>query len=213
MDLLNVNAASIANSFLLRYTATGNIRAIVNNSGTAFAASSTTLSTGTWGHACAVFTSATSRAAYLNGASKGTNATSATPAGINQTDIGSGAGFNFANADIAECAIWNIALADADVAIIGSATTPISPLLMHPESLVFYAPLLSPVVNPEIELMSARNLTPSASVPTLAVHPRIFYRKPRWVGKMKAAFTNFPDRYMRNWERPDRLITREVIGY
>jgi hypothetical protein len=147
---------------------------------------------------------------FFNGTGKVTATASATPGAMTQTVAGFGGGSSFMDGDIAEYGIWNIALADADVVALALG---VSPLLVHPEALVFYAPLLSPVVNPEIELMRPRNLTPSASVPTLAAHPRIFYPKPIWVGKMKAAFTNFPDRYMRNWERPDRLITREVIGY
>jgi hypothetical protein len=212
--IISIDDNTTANRFMVWVSAAGKPSLVVNATFTLNHATSYTQNV--WGHYCGVFkanTGALARSIFFNGTGKVSNTSSATPGAMTQTVAGFGGGSSFMDGDIAEYAIWNIALTDAEVAIIGSATTPISPLLMHPESLVFYAPLLSPVVNPEIELMRARNLTPSASVPTLADHPRIFYPKPRWVGKMKAAFTNFPDRDTRNWERPNRLITREVIGY
>lgn len=71
---------------------------------------------------------------------------------------------------IAEVGIWNVALSDSDVALLAKG---VSPLMVHPESLVFYAPLIGQY-SPEIELRSARNLTLTGT-PTQSAHPPIFY--------------------------------------
>ncbi|MFS2087150.1 LamG-like jellyroll fold domain-containing protein, partial [Stenotrophomonas geniculata] len=77
---------------------------------------------GTWNHALAVFASSTSRAAYLNGASKGTNVQSSSPTGVNRTTTSmvyvSAASSLFFPGDLAEVAMWNVALTDADAAIL-----------------------------------------------------------------------------------------------
>ena len=55
---------------------------------TNFANTSTGFSASTWTHACGVGTSATSRNSYINGGSVGSNTTSSTPAGLDNTGIG-----------------------------------------------------------------------------------------------------------------------------
>ena len=45
---------------------------------------------------------------------------------------------NYCDGSLAEAAIWNAALSDAEVAALA---TGVSPLLVRPGSLVFYAPL------------------------------------------------------------------------
>lgn len=140
------------------------------------ASTSTTISADTWFHACAVFASSTSRAAYLNGAGKGTNTGSRTPSGVNRTSIGVVNGTAvydpFAPAgtgDIAEVAIWNIALSDADVA---SLATGVSPLLVHPEALVGYWPLIGNN-SPENNLLSNTSVMSITGSLSAAAHPRI----------------------------------------
>jgi len=75
---------------------------------------------GQWHLAVGVFTSSTSRAAYVDGAYKGTNTTSnAGSSSPNRTVIGarydSGANGQFAEGNIAHVCIWNRALTDAEV--------------------------------------------------------------------------------------------------
>ena len=126
-----------------------------------------------WHHVCGVETSATSRAAYLDGANKGTNATSREPAGADRISIGrKGDSTPTAYMDgfIAEVAVWNVALSDADVALLAKTT---SPFLVVPQSLVFYAPLIGRY-SPEIDIRGGANLTLSASAPAVAAHPRIY---------------------------------------
>lgn len=86
---------------------------------TATANSTTAFIANTWQHAAAVCASTTSRSIYLNGGGKATNTTSVTPAGINNIMIGGrwsgGTRAFFFNGQIAEVAIWNIALNDDEI--------------------------------------------------------------------------------------------------
>ncbi len=149
----------------------GQMRAIATPGG--IAVSTLAWTDAVWTHFCAVFASTTSRACFTNGANKGTNATSgAFPTGLNSVQAGvdsTNAG-GFSAGDFAELAVWNIALTDAEVALLGSTTTPISPLLMHPESLVFYAPLLTGQ-SPEVEIMKGNSFTLTGT--SVAAHTRI----------------------------------------
>lgn len=141
---------------------------------TANADTSTGYSADTWHHACAVGTSATDRAVFIDGGSKGTNATSRTPTGLDRISVGarnfSGAPSTFFGGDAAEIAVWNVALSDADVAL---AAKPVTPFLVHPESLVFYLPIIGQF-SPEIDIVGGLNLA-LTSAPTASPHPRVFY--------------------------------------
>ncbi len=77
------------------------------------------------------------------------------------------------NGDIAECCLWNIILTDAEVALLA---TGIAPWFIHPEALIFYAPLLHGY-SPEIDLMKGNNLTVTGA--TVVAHPPIRYRSGR----------------------------------
>ncbi len=97
--------------------------------------------TNTWFHACTVQTNATSHAIFQDGGNKITSATSATiPAGINRTSINawnSGTNVGIVGS-IAHVAIWNVALADAEVAMLANG---LSPLLVRPNAITNYWPL------------------------------------------------------------------------
>src|ERR1700741_5384202 len=92
--------------------------------------------------ACGVWSASKSRSAYFNGGGKATNSATQTPSGINATAIGA---FLDTSPDryhagmVAEAAIWNVALTDAEVAVLAAA---ISPLAVRPGSLVAYWPLI-----------------------------------------------------------------------
>jgi hypothetical protein len=150
------------------------VRATANDSGiNAHATTTTGITVGQWHHGCAVFASADSRAAYIDGGSKGTNTTNNSPDFTNQLSVGyldyNGADTAFFNGDIAELAIWNVALTDAEVAILGAGA---SPLMVRPESLVFYAPLIGRY-SPEIDTIGRFNLTLTGTGPS--AHPPIRY--------------------------------------
>ena len=147
--------------------------------GTAFrsANSSTGYSADTWHHACGVFTDATDRSAFIDGGSKGTNAQSSSPANLDRTAIGRWMDSTPASPMgglIAEAAVWNIALSDAEVAL---QALGVSPLLIRPDSLVAYWPLIGRY-DPEIDIVGGVNLTVTTAV--AADHPRIYNPNALW---------------------------------
>ena len=168
------------NNFRLRVESANQVSfSSANGANSDGAGASTTITANTWFHVCGVSSSSTSRAVYFNGGSKGTNATNLTPSGINRTSIGVGDGstptFEFApggTGDIAEAAIWNIALSDADVAALAAGA---SPLLIHPEALVGYWPLLGNN-SPENNLLSNTSVLSVQGSLSAAAHPPVFIR-------------------------------------
>lgn len=91
------------------------------------ASTSSGVSVNTWHHACAVFAAANSRAAYLDGGSKGTNTTSSTPTTPNQTAVGrmpDKTPAYYFSGRIAHAAIWSVALSDAEVALLAAGVRP-----------------------------------------------------------------------------------------
>ena len=109
--------------------AAGNVLARTKDAGgtTAGAQSTSAYPLNTWFHAAWVFTSATSRAAFLNGGSKGTNTTSKTPAGIDAIAVAAlkeSTVSNYFSGIVAEAALWNVALSDAEVALLGAGYAP-----------------------------------------------------------------------------------------
>lgn len=177
MSLNNSASATDRNEFLLYVRSTDAVSVVTADTAASVASASTTITTGAWFHAAGVFASATSRAAYFNGANKGANSTSRTPSGINQTLIGvrNNAGsfidpFAPAGAGVvAEAAIWNIALSDADIAALATGA---SPLLVHPESIVAYWPLIGNN-SPENNRLSNTSVMSISGSLSQAAHPRI----------------------------------------
>ena len=141
IDLHASGSNATSNNFKLQVTGTSpNISVVAQTSGSGAASSGA--STGVWAHGCSVFSAINARAAFLNGANKGTNAASQTPTGINQARIGIVGGSapgNAVNGRIAEAAIWNVALSDDEVAALGKG---FSPRLIRPSALVAYLPII-----------------------------------------------------------------------
>jgi len=139
--------------------------------GNAIADTTTGFSAGTWQHAAAVFTSASDRAAFLNGGGKGTNTSTETPTLLDRTTIGciprSALDQNM-DGLIAEAGIWNVALTDGEIALLAAG---VSPLLVRSQNLVTYVPL---VRDNDEDLIGGLTFTPGAT-PTVAPHPRIIY--------------------------------------
>lgn len=127
---------------------------------------------GTWSHCGGILTSATSRACVLNGSVGSTNSTNISPSSVSQTQIGVRfASSNFANGTIAEVGIWNVALAAADWAALGG-TPAASPLMVRPDALIFYAPLIGSF-SPEIDEVGRNEMTVTGA--SQVAHPRIIY--------------------------------------
>lgn len=143
--IFNSANANNGNVMAFELDASGHVIAYAGNNAatTGLATTTTTLSAGAWGHAAGVFTSTTSRAALLNGGGKGTNVTSiAAPTSPNRTSIGlrdNAADDVPFTGSIAEFGLWNVALDDAEVASLAAG---FSPLLVRPQSLIAYVPLV-----------------------------------------------------------------------
>lgn len=98
------------------------------------AQTSGSITDGAWHHVAAVFASSSSRAIYLDYSDKGTESTSVTPTGVDETNIGriTSAGSEYWNGKIAYAAIWNVALTDANVLDLQTR----HPRMVRPDKLV-----------------------------------------------------------------------------
>lgn len=94
-----------------------------------------------WHHACLVEALSNDRRGYMDGTTKGTNSVSRTPSGVDRLSVGladDSTPTNRLGGEAAEIAVWDVALSDDEAAILGLGY---SPLLVRPQSLVFYNPL------------------------------------------------------------------------
>jgi hypothetical protein len=150
----------------------------------AVGATSTGYSANVWNHVAATFASATDRAIFLNGGGKVTDATSRSPLGSNRTCLGRRADSTPSDAvfgRLAECGVWNVVLTDAEIVMLSKG---VSPLMVRPESLVAYWPLLGRT-SPEVDLVGRLELTVTG--PLVKEHTRVIYPWARWNGKAVAA--------------------------
>ena len=211
VSLLNSASADTFDQFALRLTGADVISARCGAAGgVSEAISSTGFTENVWFHAAAVFTSATDRAAFINGGSKGTNATSRVPAGINRTAIGlqdNGSASLRAfgqggTGDLAEVGIWSAALTDAEIAALA---TGLSPMAIRPASLIGYWPLVGNN-SPENNVVSNTSVMTLVGAPPAAAHPRVIYPGwQRYAPKATASTIKYT-----NLERGIRGVTRGV---
>lgn len=150
MFLGQAAAADTLHQHSLRITA-GNVIGAVTNDGTTGVSAVTSASptAGAWFHACGIWTSASSRAAYLNGANSGSDSNSRTPSTINRLSFGKqdNAGNNQALASgalLAEACVWNVALDAAEVAALAAGMPPSK---IRPASIVTYLPLVRDLID------------------------------------------------------------------
>ncbi len=150
-------------------------------SGFQSANTTTGFSADTWHHACGVEAASDDRRVYIDGGSKGTNASNRGPTGVDETQIGQYArstGDGDLIGDVAEAAIWNVALTDAEVLILSKGY---SPLFVRPESLVFYMPLVRDIY----DVIGAIGFTDVST--TITDHPAIIYPGRNQIGLSAAA--------------------------
>ena len=176
--LICVNAASTADRYVLyaRGDVAGDpvrMQSVNNTGGVGSATTTTGYSSGVWTHACGVVSSNTSRTAYINGGSSGTDSTTVSPSQIPvQASIGNQrfnlfpAGVSFATGLIAEVGIWNAALTAAEIASLAKGMTCDK---VRPQNLVFYAPLVRDLVDQKGGLTITNN-----NGATVATHPRVY---------------------------------------
>jgi hypothetical protein len=142
-----------------------------NGTPTGAADSSTGYTTNTWNHACAVFTSTTSRSSYLNGVIGQTTTTSVTPTNLVRVDIGSilnaSAFVNLFVGNLAEIGIWTVALTAEEIL---SLSKGVACNKIRPQNLVFYAPLIRNLTD-----MSRGFTITNQGTATVVAHPRVYF--------------------------------------
>lgn len=139
-----------------------------------------------WNHVTAVERGAADRELYLAGASVGTNTTSKSPAGSDRISLGQHGGSTpgtFWDGLIAEVGIWNVALNTDEISALSKG---VSPLLIRPTALVFYAPL----VRDEDRDLKGISLIPTGT-PTVGDHPRMFWAAGLHIGQAVASGTGY----------------------
>lgn len=163
---------SAGNNGVRMTTNTGKIRAVVEGAGNAeWAETTVSFSANVWNHGCAVFSSSTSRTIYLNGGNAITDTVSRTPGTSTRFHIGasrnSSVTSGYFNGSIADVGVWNVALSAAEVASLAKG---VSSLLIRPQNLIFYAPLIRELFDYSKTMLS---LTNSGGAIVLD-HPRIY---------------------------------------
>ena len=150
------------------------VRAVAKTTTTVASASGSGYSTGTWHHACGVYTSATNRLVYLDGVA-GTAATfNMTPSGMDRTSVGvldSTTQLAFHNGAGCEYGWWNVALTADEVRALARTA---SPMRIRPGSLVRYDPFWGKT---EFDLMGGTAFTLTGT--TAYQHPPIRRIRPR----------------------------------
>ena len=133
-----------------------------------------TYTEGVWNHALATGVSATDRNCYLNGPDNtDADSTNRTPS---CTEIDIGRDTENANNDfegsIAHCAVWDHASVVLDASEIAALAAGVSPLLIRPHELIFYAPLNTPGTT-DYDHIGGLTLDADGSI-TLSDNPPIF---------------------------------------
>lgn len=131
-----------------------------------------TAAANTWQHGCGVVANTSSRTAYINGGGGVTQTKTTTTAisGVNSVIISgryNAGGYGaFWDGRIAEVGVWSATLAASEVASLGAG---VSPSLVRPQSLVFYAPLIREIV----DARGGRAIT-NTNGATVVTHPRVY---------------------------------------
>ena len=142
-----------------------------------------------WHHACGVQRAqSTTMSVYLNGGGKATGNNDVDVSGVDRTRIASrslSGADAAANVRMAEVAIYNIDLTDTEVEILALGY---SPLLVRPQNLVFYVPLIR---DNDKDLVGGLTLT-LGGTPTIAVHPPMIYIAPPYLIHGEAPYVTPP---------------------
>ncbi|MHC4156685.1 MAG: LamG-like jellyroll fold domain-containing protein [Planctomycetota bacterium] len=134
-----------------------------------YAKSAIQTSADTFQHALAVWADVDDRRIYLNGGNKGTNPDTSEPISLDRTGLGvlyRSTPDNYLSGLLAEMAVWNVPLSDAEAAALAKG---FSPLLIRPGNLVAYWPLIRGLN----DRVGGYNLTASGTI--VSPHPRVIY--------------------------------------
>lgn len=146
------------------------LQLLVSYSGSSQPATTTGYSADTWHHGCAVSRSATDKSVFLDGGGEGTDATSTASSmpGLDRTAVGylsDSSPSQYMDGRVAEVGIWDVALIDAEVAMLAAGA---APLMVRPESLVTYLPLIR---DDDTDIMGVTGAYTELVTPTIATHP------------------------------------------
>jgi len=134
---------STANAHLIQGLGGASVRAMTYVSSWAVATTTAGYAAGAWHHFVAVYAAQNDRRIYVDGGNKGTNATAKALTGCANFLLGARAAASptshFAGR-LAECAVYNIALSDANAASLADGVN--SPADVAAANLVYYWPLL-----------------------------------------------------------------------
>lgn len=191
---LSVNDSDNVQEFTIELSRQGGVNnavAVAFSTATGgFAVSSTNPVQGTWHHVTGVFTSNTSRTVYLDGGGSGTDTTNVTPTNISDVTIATVLNatlpIKLLDGKVAEAAIWNVALTAAEAAILAKGY---SPMLVRPQSLVFYAPLIGELIDRKGAVLT------NVATSTVFVHPRMIYSSKYNIAPFAAVTTTYPGYY------------------
>lgn len=157
----------------------------VSGGGTADAFATGTFSTGPWHSLVGVETSDASRVFYADGTAGPVNTSTLSPGPPSRDRVTVGmlkANGNYissANGDVAEVAVWDIALTAADAAMLAAF---VSPLLVRPDHLVLYSQLRGNAATEiESDIIGGRNLvwdSRAAWKPVVTAHPAVLMPPP-----------------------------------
>lgn len=145
-------------------------------------ATTTGYSANTWHHACGVYSADDAVAAFLDGGGKNTGGGTFTPAGWDSVSIATSSDSTpsfFTSGRIAEAALWNVALTDAEVAILAEGY---SPLFVRPQNLMAYWPLIR---DTDDDIVGGYSMTP-INTPSVAAHAPMLYPTFPFAGKTTA---------------------------
>lgn len=162
----------------------------------------------TWHHAMAVFSSESDREVWLDdGGYDQETTTQNANTGMDTTSLGVAhysPDTGFFSGMLAEAGVWNVALTSSEVSVLAAGH---SPLLVRPQSLVAYWPLIGRM-SPEIDLVGGFDLTLTAS-PTTADHPpTIYYPVPDLSYVRPLSLEG--NRASTNWSAFDRWVSNRV---
>lgn len=134
------------------------------------ATTTTGVTLGRWHHGAAVFLNNANRSAWIDGGSKGVNATTKNWTSANHTAIAVSASSAFGqkfNGDIAEVAVYGAPLADHEVLALASGASPFS---FRANNLLLYMNFLEGIA---VNLMNGWRFTITGSPVTVDTYPRL----------------------------------------
>ena len=167
---ISLSASSDSHRRAVVYSSSANVNAQATGTFSGTSTSTNSYSAGVYSSVAGVFASITSRTAYLSGV-KGTENTTNNSSFTAANEISIGARrlttFGvFMDGQIAEAAVWSVALTDAEVASLAKG---FKPTRIRPQSLVFYAPLIRNLQDTRGGLSITNN-----NSATVANHPRVY---------------------------------------